>query len=981
MWPMRWSLIGVYSSLAFGVQAADPPPLPEEDRLAARIEAAAADYSLETDAAALLGLAEREVQLRSAHQHQQPLAYAAALQRLALLQAERFDNARALHNAERAAQLIAATADADAGWRTRAQLRLGKALQDHRQFEPARDALVNGLKTADALPPLERAQAELWLVGVEAALQRIDQATLALDRAEAALAEANQPLHPAHANVLRYRARFALEAVKPAEALVLAEQAAARARAAQPYSGDVHFAALSMRGSIEFTMGNFPAARAWGEQALVIATATRLKAGARIASAHSSIAGSYFGSGEYAKALPHARLAVDTYEALPAPPSVELAGAWNTLGSVQAKLGSDADAISALNKAIGYAQQAGPSVAALNMAAEGNLGQAYLRRGEYQQAETVLRRNLARFRPHTDFAERSPRTVQNSLAVALWGQGRHAEAFAMAMLAEASIARFRRVAAADLDQERALRAIDHAKGSVELLLAITAEAPTPQRVADTWNTALESFGLQTLLATRRVAAARAASSAQGVGAWRHWRAASERLSAARARAAREASDASDAALDGAEKELAAAELQMAKFSGDVGARLLQQWHSWAEIQRAIPADVTLLRFIDGQFNDTPSTYKSISTTPRQYALVGTRDGPPRLVALGRVADARQAVGDWYALASRADGDATKLSEAGRRVRALLFDPLLPAIRHRRVLVVPSTSMTRVAFAALPTEDGGYLVEAGWSFHMLSHERELLRAAATSAAPSRVLLAGAPDFGAMDSANTMRAGCASLRSEAFAALPGAGAELAAIAALAERQGVRVVRLQGRDATESAVRGALAGYGIVHLATHGIYLGEGCRIAAADARGIQLVDSAPSVRSDLSALTWRSSEGDDGLLTSDEIGTLDLSGVHWAVLAACETALGKDLNTEGTGGLRRAFALAGARTLIMSLWRVEDRSTSEFMRALYHARWQDDRADTAQAMRSAMLATLTQRRESGMSTSPYYWAAFVASGDWR
>ena len=118
----------------------------------------------------------------------------------------------------------------------------------------------------------------------------------------------------------------------------------------------------------------------------------------------------------------------------------------------------------------------------------------------------------------------------------------------------------------------------------------------------------------------------------------------------------------------------------------------------------------------------------------------------------------------------------------------------------------------------------------------------------------------------------------------------------------------------------------------------------------------------------------------MLTAGEIAMLPLQGVGWVVLSACDTGVGTIRNGEGVFGLRRAFRIAGARTLIMSLWSVEDRSTRTFMQALYEARLVDG-ASTAESVRRAMIQTLQTRRESGRSTLPFYWAGFVAAGDWR
>ena len=81
-----------------------------------------------------------------------------------------------------------------------------------------------------------------------------------------------------------------------------------------------------------------------------------------------------------------------------------------------------------------------------------------------------------------------------------------------------------------------------------------------------------------------------------------------------------------------------------------------------------------------------------------------------------------------------------------------------------------------------------------------------------------------------------------------------------------------------------------------------------------------------------------------------------------------------------GLRRAFEVAGAGALIMSLWSVEDESTRGWREALCEARI-ERKLDTAEAVRAASLAVMARRRKAHESTHPFYWAAFVAAGDWR
>jgi CHAT domain-containing protein len=125
---------------------------------------------------------------------------------------------------------------------------------------------------------------------------------------------------------------------------------------------------------------------------------------------------------------------------------------------------------------------------------------------------------------------------------------------------------------------------------------------------------------------------------------------------------------------------------------------------------------------------------------------------------------------------------------------------------------------------------------------------------------------------------------------------------------------------------------------------------------------------------------SSHSGGGIITAEEIAAMDLEGVEWAVLSACETGVGKVLAGEGVFGLRRAFQVAGARTVIMSLWPVDDSSTEQWMTELYRERFAK-RLNTAESVRAANLASIARRRAAGVSTHPFYWSGFIAVGDWR
>ena len=107
-------------------------------------------------------------------------------------------------------------------------------------------------------------------------------------------------------------------------------------------------------------------------------------------------------------------------------------------------------------------------------------------------------------------------------------------------------------------------------------------------------------------------------------------------------------------------------------------------------------------------------------------------------------------------------------------------------------------------------------------------------------------------------------------------------------------------------------------------------------------------------------------EDGIVTAYEIAQLNLSGTGLVVLSACETALGDIKGTEGVFGLQRAFRMAGAGKMILSLWQVPDKETAELMTSFYNY-WLNGKN-----MEEAFLQARADMRKK---YSPYYWAAFV------
>lgn len=377
---------------------------------------------------------------------------------------------------------------------------------------------------------------------------------------------------------------------------------------------------------------------------------------------------------------------------------------------------------------------------------------------------------------------------------------------------------------------------------------------------------------------------------------------------------------------------------------------------------------------------------------------------PVAIELGPAADITSLVGSWrnqvrfgrpsaqptlaqqdrglVQVASGPEHNLAACQAAGSALRQAVWDPLQPAVADaRQVFIVPAGVLHRVNFAALPTAAGAFMAEDGPLLHTLMTERSIVQLADRTATHPGVLAIGDPDFGAVEGTSrpdTSR--CTGLRNVQFDPLPYSRQEVTRLARIWNNfaDGGEVTVLTGKAATKNAFKSRLGRYGILHLATHGFVLDHSRRQSGTEADALSLTGLALQ-----GANAWARSEAhhNDGILTASEIAALDMSGVDWAVLSACDTGLG-DLTARGEGvfGLCRAFAIAGARTVVVSLWRVEDEAARDWMQALYTAHLSDG-LSTEQAVRAADRAVLADRRARGLSVHPYYWAGFTALGGWQ
>jgi CHAT domain-containing protein/Tfp pilus assembly protein PilF len=184
------------------------------------------------------------------------------------------------------------------------------------------------------------------------------------------------------------------------------------------------------------------------------------------------------------------------------------------------------------------------------------------------------------------------------------------------------------------------------------------------------------------------------------------------------------------------------------------------------------------------------------------------------------------------------------------------------------------------------------------------------------------------------------------------------EAEAISALIpERERMRALDFEASRTT--ALRPELGEYRIVHFATHGL-----------------LNNIHPELSGIVLSLVDEAGQSQDGFLRLQDIYNLKLPA-ELVVLSACQTGLGKEIKGEGLIGLTRGFMYAGAPRIVASLWKVDDRATSELMKQFYQGLLGPEALRPAAALRQAQLSIWKEKQWQ----APYYWAAFVLQGEWK
>ncbi len=431
-------------------------------------------------------------------------------------------------------------------------------------------------------------------------------------------------------------------------------------------------------------------------------------------------------------------------------------------------------------------------------------------------------------------------------------------------------------------------------------------------------------------------------------------------------------------MDSLQKTREDLEQQLARLSGRFREGRRASKVTAEAVREALPENSTLIEF----FHFTPLVPETLTDnlpepSPQYIAFVLT-DGAqtPQLISIGDADPIDTLIDQCRIKMTRDFSVKTDL----QNLYQMVWNPIQTAVGEKsRLLISPDGALNQLPFAALRNSNGNYLIEQH-DIGYLACGRDLIRQIDEEQSKPPALF-GDPEFDHISSlTNPVKKTLsrsvfrsiptdgtrAMYRDLQFSSLPATREEVVQISAMLSGQAPSV--FLGSSATEENLKKLLRPQ-LLHLATHGFYLSE------SDAQEDSKPWKNPMLRSGL-ALSGASASltqttppaGEDGIVTAEEVGSLDLWGTQIVVLSACDTGRGKSISGEGVLGLRRAFVQAGTKNLMLTLWRVKDTFTKNLMLDFYR-----DYLKTGDAV--GALSRIQRNRLA--NAKPRSWAPFLIS----
>jgi len=398
--------------------------------------------------------------------------------------------------------------------------------------------------------------------------------------------------------------------------------------------------------------------------------------------------------------------------------------------------------------------------------------------------------------------------------------------------------------------------------------------------------------------------------------------------------------------------------------------------SSSSVAKAMPADSVLVEF--ARIENYDLVREIFTQDARYWAFILHPDGRSEAVNLGEAAAIEQQI--FEARKTLSTGDrllAQPQLEAMSYLYNKLWSPISGLVgKADRVIISPEGSLALVPFGSLLDSSSRFLIEKKSLYYISSGRAFTQSSKGESGAP---VVVGDPTF---DYDKVHRG--VSVVPKRLSRLEGTRAEAELVA---ETLGIDVSLLLDSNASETQVRQVQSPH-ILHIASHGLFLGEDnppstdklspqdhMAIDAAYPRHVYTLSRSGIALAGV--CSGGLSETDDGFLTAYDVTSMNLHGTELVILSGCDTGLGSVFVGEGVLGLRRSFRIAGARYVVMSLWRLPDREAVRQMREFYKA--YETEGDPVIALRDVQRIRIKWYRKAlGGTPPPAVWAALTVDG---
>jgi CHAT domain-containing protein/tetratricopeptide (TPR) repeat protein len=758
-------------------------------------------------------------------------------------------------------------------------------------------------------------------------------------------------------------------------------------------SVDYAMSALAL-ASLYQTLGEYDKAREIYEKALPTIEETLGKRHLLLARVQSGLAMLHRVRGEREKALRLQESASSLIRQVLGETHAEFAESLTQLGLIHMSMEEYDKALPLFEKALKLTGKTLGEHHASFAAATHNLGWLYYRKGEHDKALPLIEKALKLYREA--LGERHPQYARRltDTAVVCWemGQPRRAEK----QLAESQDVRDRYLddtfSALAENQRFGLR--ESARGNLDRYLSLAVRSEKDPRAL--YNKVLAWKGMVTV---RQAEEALLRGRPDLAGLFADLRAVRAGLAQLAARTFKPTERAAW------QKRLRALQEQKEKLEGQLAeksAAFRSERHaSAAGVAAALPADTVLVDLLQYSHYTPPSARTGRwRIEPRLLAFIVGKSGQCTLVEMHDADAISRAVTTWR----QSLGSSVAALKAAQELRRLVWLPIEKHLgKTGAVLVAADGALVLFPFAAMPgSKADSYLIEERAVAHVPSGRHLIALSQRAKPAPESLLVVGGLDFG---------------KGGRWANLPGSRFEARTVRDAFRAGHARAVvhLLEGEGGNRAGLLRELGGtkehWRYVHLATHAYCDAPTQTPERSDFRGASgtaegadfILRQSPLLLSGV-VLAGANRAPADGALTAEEVCSLDLRGCELVVLSACDTALGKQVSGEGVLGLQRAFHVAGARSVVSSLWSVHDEATGVLMRRFYEQLWGSEKVAKLEALRRAQLAMLRQglrdpqlvrgvfNPKTGAGTNrplpaikdgsgrlaPAYWAAFVLSG---